>query len=295
MIGKRITARGHGGIVAVSCGLMMLTGGCAGTPLGGGAAPAVGRQEPAPIAGGAKAFVKRVDDADNRFQVSLEGFQAVAVVQEEPVWCWAASAEMIHAFHGQQMTQEQIVERIKSRSAGEPRAVEAAGRNEIMLALNPDMAEAYDPSHRAGLIVGSVAEGRYEEEHALAYAASQIERRQVNTDQIIDALSRGEPVVIGLNNPGSRTGHACVLFAAEYGRLQQRALGSIMGAIPLVGHPHLYALHRVWYVDPWTGKTASLEADAFAQRIGFIMTAPMARESLEREMKALGGAPIAEP
>lgn len=108
--------------------------------------------------------------------------------QEESNWCWAACVEIVLEYGGINITQSQIV----SRVFGDTRNEEASQR-EIMAALS---GWGFD---RRGI-------------------PRKIYCRQVTgaESEVISALSRGWPLIVGIRNRNGTGYHAVVLSHLEY-------------------------------------------------------------------------------
>lgn len=94
-------------------------------------------------------------------------------------WCWAACVQMVLDYYGLDVYQTSIVK----RAYGDEYNV-TANKNDIVRAIN------------GWYISGSVVNARYE--------------RYKNAKTLIDAISSGQPLIVGLNEDSS-VGHAYVL------------------------------------------------------------------------------------
>lgn len=274
--------------------------------------PITRMQEPASAG---RASLTRQDD--NAFTAELPDFEAVAArEQDEKVWCWAACAEMVHAYHGKQIDQAEIAMRIHGAAQGatgekREQIIRAGTLSEILRALVPDMPpQAIRDGEEAFL---GVLSGKKVKLDGRGYMTSQIHRRTVNSDIMIDDLLAGEPLVVGLRFPPANAagatapadyqGHACVVYAAEFSLRSEASsrnaleeLGSTTGGwLKKIGLkdgeasdwlkrvPMKYDIRSVSIMDPWTGKPAEIAAGDFAQRVDFMISAREARAILERE------------
>lgn len=104
-------------------------------------------------------------------------------------WCWAACVQMVLDYYGLDVSQSRIVE----RTYGDGYDF-TANKNDIIGALN-------------GWYVGG-------------YTVRASYERYKNAKVLIDAISSGRPLIIGLNENYSSTGHAYVLshifFTRDY-------------------------------------------------------------------------------
>ena len=104
-------------------------------------------------------------------------------------WCWAACVQMVLDYYGVDVTQTRIVER-------------AYGDDYDLTANKNDIVEALNGWH----IKGYTVRANYE--------------RYKNAKTLIDAIASGRPLIIGLNEKYTSTGHAYVLthifFTKDY-------------------------------------------------------------------------------
>lgn len=104
-------------------------------------------------------------------------------------WCWAACVQMVLDYYGLEVSQSRIVE----RAYGDDYDF-TANKNDIIGALN------------GWYVGGYTVRANYE--------------RYKNAKTLIDAIANGRPLVIGLNEKYTSTGHAYVLthifFTRDY-------------------------------------------------------------------------------
>lgn len=109
--------------------------------------------------------------------------------QSKENWCWAACVQMVLDYYGIEVTQTRIVE----RAYGDAYDI-TANKNDIIGVLN-------------GWRVGG-------------YTVSAGYERYKNAKTLIDAIASGRPLIIGLNEKYTSTGHAYVLthifFTKDY-------------------------------------------------------------------------------
>ena len=118
-----------------------------------------------------------------------EKFQPYDAKQEKSNWCWAACVQMVLHYQGIHIKQEELVRRVKG-----------SARNEGGTAS--DMAQAAD----GWQVNGKVLKARF------------INRSGVPgvSKHLIDDLANKYPIIVGLDIPRQRDGHAYVLTAIYY-------------------------------------------------------------------------------
>ena len=100
--------------------------------------------------------------------------------QHKDNWCWAACVQMVLEYYGLNVTQTRIVE----RTYGDDYDF-TANKNDVIDALN------------GWLVSGYTIRASYE--------------RYKNAKTLIDAIASGKPLIIGLDEQYTATGHAYVL------------------------------------------------------------------------------------
>jgi hypothetical protein len=251
-----------------------------------------------------------------RTTVVLRGFESVEVAQEEPVWCWAACAEMILRYGGVEASQEEIAARIHGYE-GDAVKVAAASRYEVYRALCPDAAtapfEALADAIVADLAAAAVeAEGESGARGKLSVQWRAEQAAQIALDRLappkgvpIEHLERGHPAVVGMREAqGDAMGHLYVLVGATYrerSALERRfkALGeSLLKDLAPEARatierfaPSDFEVFSVVLVDPLAHDDPATEADemrlampfeTFCERVDFVTTRKDAREILGR-------------
>jgi hypothetical protein len=244
--------------------------------------------------------------AANKERVRSEcpNFKDVAVKQQTPVWCWAASAEMVHKYYGNNdITQDTLAQQITNVSKGDEKKARAAGLQEIMVALNPDYRERV--AQRGGEVLLS---GRAEFD-AVDFAIGQTAPWSATSDDLVDAVSTQNPAIVGLRGANTSMGHAVVVYATSYVPVKQdagksftnslfgevaKAVGEEKGirrdqteALGVGKGPAKYKLHEIEYIDPMDGKRYKLNAEGFKNRVDFIVTKDRSREILDRQLNAV--------
>lgn len=247
-----------------------------------------------------------------RVRAECPNFKQATVKQATPVWCWAASAEMVHKYYDPNttITQETLAKEITNVSGEDPKKAKAAGLQQIMIALNPDYRSRV--SERSGQMLesrarsGSTALPTFD---AVDFAIGQTAPWSSTSDDLIDAVIGHNPAIVGLRGEGQSMGHAVVIYAASYEPVRtdegkQFMSGLFNAAAKEAGNrngirddqvdaagiakaPAKFRLAEVEYVDPMDGKRYKLNAEGFKHRVDFIMTKDKAREILDRQMNAV--------
>lgn len=191
-------------------------------------------------------------DADGtaRCEAGLPGknVQELAVVQEQPQWCWAASISMIFAHHGYRVAQEEIVK----DGYGVVTNLPAPSGEAMTHALSRRW---IDQDARPFL--------------GMAIASDTLARKfQVSNHKVIAELAAGRPLLLGA------VSHAVVLVGLRYERLASGALritgGTVIDPQPGRGiRPMLRAEMRPTYV-------AAVQVMAAEQRMAVADAVPAA-------------------
>jgi hypothetical protein len=184
----------------------------------------------------------------NTFSVKCTQVEAVAVKQREPTWCWAACAEMLLRYNGAQVTQEQIADHIGKRTkAGED--PKTAGQVEIWCAMNPDLMEEYHRRERAWNKPNTIT---------LNLGLNLSNLNDVNestsgssTDTIVQEISSGNPVILGLKGTNWGSGHVVLVYGVEYSRLKTKAESASRRLASIFSNPTpVFAIHKLYIIDP---------------------------------------------
>lgn len=271
------------------------------------AEPNLREQAHEPLLPGSRTRLERI--GPNEFRVACEGLEQVAAKQETDVWCWAACAVMIRRWNGDEsMSQEDIAQRIH----GAEDSVKTASMNEIIAALAPDAAEERDRIwEAAGEMLGSGQDVHFDLGQMLSAA---YEQSTTNSDLLVEDLAAGNPAVVGLrDSKSSLAGHAYVAHAATYSHRDPTASESWTGIATTLlnasifsngGERELdesaverldrtaknYGLWSVELIDPLDGRSKTLTAQEFADRVDFMISAREARALIESESKVWVGA-----
>lgn len=144
-----------------------------------------------------------------------------AGAQAQSNWCWAACIQMLLKYHGIQTNQIDIVTKIY----GSPYINLPANEHQILYALN-----GWVPNAGGG--------------YAVVYAYG----GYTSINEVVGALSSKNPLIVGLMNPQTNSGHAYVLTAISY-YAQYDYWGNIVGLYP----------DKVVLRDPWPGSPSRQE------------------------------------
>jgi hypothetical protein len=231
-------------------------------------------------------------DTPNEFEARCGAITPVK--QETPLWCWAACAQMIHAYYGTEISQKALAERIHGDEPDGSPKVEAAAYHEIMTALNPDVKT--DPLDRAATALETTRDGRVDVSvDYMSYAKAVKDRYSINSDVIVKELLSRAPVVVVMNeDPSDETlNHAYLLEAAGFcveeptavERIADDALEGYL--LNPASYPKYYGLRWVEAIDPYTGQVVRFDGGEFAKRVRFMISKQRARKILEEETRLL--------
>lgn len=180
---------------------------------------------------------------------SLPDFEAVQAPQDQVLWCWAASAAMVHAYRmralgldqagvagDEEWTQEAIAARIHQHDGDSTLKVAAASRFEMYRALCPNLethgfdaiwqAIREDFEEAATEIVNETAEGRETssvdvDSDPRVAVNSVLDKYLPHQSAPLEALLSGEPAIVALNPEGGGSlGHICVVVGAQWRQLK---------------------------------------------------------------------------
>lgn len=234
-----------------------------------------------------------IDVPGDALKESLANFKDVAVKQETPLWCWAASAEMVHRYYGRtDITQETLAKKITDASKDDPENVRSAGIQEIMFALQPTYDQRAADNWNKALADKKI---KFDLVDAAGSVAMQY---NATSDDLIDAILSGNPAIVGLRGSDQSMGHAVVVYGVTYKptgkEAEKNAFTNFMNSLTdnnatafgLTG-PAKYALYEIQYTDPMDGKRYALNAGLFTARTDFIMTRDRAAQILEKQMQSI--------
>jgi len=151
----------------------------------------------------------------------------LAVVQEQPQWCWAAAISMIFAHHGFHVAQQAIVEDGYGVAANLP----APSGQAMTHAMSRQWTDRDDKPFQARALASD----------ALA------RQHQVSREQVLAELAAGRPLLVGAR------GHAVVLVGLRFERSARGTLritgGTVIDPLPGIGiRPMVRAEMRPTYV-----------------------------------------------
>ncbi len=136
--------------------------------------------------------------------------------QHRSNWCWAACIQMVLNYHGLPVPQEALVARMFGGAL-------------------PDLPQP-------GLGICQALSGFTQDRHGQTCRVD-ADPRSLNDRSVLDELHRGNPLIVGLDNPNGQGGHAYVLSAANF-RLDS------------LGNPHVTS---VILRDPWPDNPSRIE------------------------------------
>lgn len=246
-----------------------------------------------------------VTKENGKINCHLREFPQLAVQQEQPVWCWAACAQMILKFNGVETTQEEVAKRIQGVEPGGEVKVEMASRYEILCALNPDHPRSEFEAVWAGLKreiadMDSLLSGSLRVDLSPSEATSiALDRLAPEQSPAVAELLDGQPAVVGMReSKESREGHAYVLYGADFEVRNPSALNrwAADAAQTVTGKlfsdaqgfylferlvPEDHTILAVHLIDPSDGIPLEMGAAEFAERVDFVITRKQARMLLE--------------
>lgn len=236
-----------------------------------------------------------------RLDVRLIGFEPFIREMEEDVWCWAACAQMVHAYNGQEKMQRDLVKSIHGTDANDEIRVSTAKRYEILCALNPDLSDQPFELIWQGL----------RDKLAKSLFAGGDQRLTVDTNELLDiAVNRlwppktpsvedllaGHPLLVGLRDAADPTqGHVYVCTgiswtpaaglwgsAVNSGFLSRGVGAGDSGVVPFVKRAIFGrgTLHWLELVDPVDGQTRRVPQAELEGRLSFSISASQARQEL---------------
>jgi hypothetical protein len=238
--------------------------------------------------------------------VALPRWERVMVQQHEPVWCWAACAEMVHRYNGKKIGQAEIANRIyrsadaiasddetkllsletTGASEGADHAendpsVRTAQEYECIAALDPDQYDQIrlrDEKNRK-----RVEDLRAEGKNAyLIPSGGQNNHPMPDTryqpDRLVEALRQEhEPVIVGLGirKPGDLK-HIVVVHAVDVQAAKSQA---ILGVLTIGENVNSH-IAKATYTDPDTGADVDITGEELARRTDFMASRKQAHEFL---------------
>jgi len=231
----------------------------------------------APTKGSGRGLVENTGNGD--YRASCRNFVAMAAEkQETDVWCWAACVQMVSEYGGRKVSQAEIAGRIHGKATDAngnliPEKVKRAGTMEIMVALNPEFQDQVTKDLSQQVASGKVKDVDFDYK---AVIEGFVLEKSYNVNDLIGDVAKGSPVVVGLKDPGGKTGHAYVVYAASY-HADQGGVGAMMSPVQL---------KAVEAVDPWDGKSVTITGADFQSRVGFMISKDRSREVLQKYRSA---------
>jgi len=213
----------------------------------------------------------------NDFTVQCSKINAVIAKQRDTNWCWAACAEMLLRYNGQNVPQEQIVGAIKKRvQKGE--TADQADLFEIWLAMNPDLLSEMARREAAWS----------SKPNTIDIGAHVNSMTDPSIDALVQEISSGNPVLLGLQGGKWGGGHVVLAYGIEYSRLNPR--GNIAYndlSMTLFRFSHRFKIHQVMVVDPWPDAKSFDEVNEteFKANKSFIVGKADARKQLQAYMR----------
>ncbi len=232
--------------------------------------------------------------------VRLETIERQPIQQTSGSSCWAAAAEMVFRYNGNEdQTQLRIAERmgkiVDESSQGKQltdeerrRAIEAAGQLEVMLALYPEY--KVDPDRVATNSIAWIQQGGdmfdLSKRHMMNAVSHWLRGQVVRAYELGSALQpkgngRPQPIIVGFARAqGSQElGHICVITGIEYIPEKPTAVGRLTEGTWLNNAMLSISpgeVHRIHYVDPWDAMVKSKTAQEFVDEADFIITREIA-------------------
>ncbi len=214
-----------------------------------------------PPRGRGRGSVERL--GDNRFRAACPDFAAAATEQKDADLCWAACVESIEKYVLHRGRDQRAI----AEEAGWVKDSRGADPTTIMLALNPSMQRAWT--------------SRGAHQFKLAYPSS---------DRLIDAIASGNPVVVGMSEPGGG-GHVWVAHAVTFAaKKKDRLLGVIPISLPRLtttrgAQDCEWSIESIELFNPTPGHgTETMTADQVNERLDFFFDQGLARELLQEAM-----------
>jgi hypothetical protein len=229
---------------------------------------------------------------DGSTDVELQQFPKFARKQKTPVWCWAACAEMIHAWNRIHVSQEAIAARVHGSGN-----IKTACYNEVMVALNPDLCE--NDAEKIAAALEQLRSFRLQFS-AQSLVKAQLLRLGVNDDEIVDSLRAGQPLAVGLaGETDDDPGHVFAAYGARFRASATSGARDVADAVVRTGNNDgsviataksalkKYDILSLSAVDPWTGESVTIAGDDYSNRFGFRISKPTARRILTEDNHVL--------
>lgn len=120
--------------------------------------------------------------------ITYDEFNPHYTEQHDPMWCWAASTQMVLSYQGVKIPQEKIIMRVTGKLSGSPGSV-------------PDMINA--------------ANGLFENEGAQVVMSGQYVLGAPLATVLYNQMKNKHPVILNYLTPGSGVGHAIVVTGVD--------------------------------------------------------------------------------
>jgi hypothetical protein len=229
-------------------GLMMaaafFSAGCRSTRANADPSALLSGYQPEPKHNTDRAALERL--GDNRFRVTVKGFDRKINLQRNREWCWAAAAERVLSFAGKThpdgspITQDDLVRALRPHSKSQ-----VADGELLMLAMTPALCEPYFAAKSKS---DEKRERRSNPPANIYWETFQPELPGISN--AVQDLLNGGLVAVGIDASSGTTGHIYVAYAAEFGQAAVRAFDRA---------PYHVFLFRA--LDPYTGQEVELRAD----------------------------------
>lgn len=240
-----------------------------------------------------------VSPTERTTTASLPRFERVQTKQDSPVWCWAACAEMIHAYRGRRgprYEQSAIAERVTG--VGDPRSPEARAASElgIMQALAPNEEVSFE---RVGELISKAVTGEIrldDRDVQEVISSSPVIIADALSDGkmdriVIDALSKREPAALLLKpTTPEGIGHVVVITGVTW-RERERYM-------PIGTNPVTIEIESIDVVDPQREEfiapnsgdrvLTTLTGEEFRQRAARVLTPEISQRFLRQLDQAFG-------
>ena len=224
----------------------------------------------------------------NAFDVECLNFEAVAVAQRDPLWCWAASAEMVSRYSGTPRKQEEIVVRVSRQNLKYPWSSDGANEREIWLALAPEMEGAVERWHE------QIANAHKNKKKITIKPHNQrnpAESRPTTEDDVVEELSSGRPVLVGLSSGRWGGGHVVVAYAVNYSRRYPQGPAQYQDRNQLRPFSSQYRLNSLRVIDPMPdadgNQQVELDAAVLRDHVAFYLDRDTAARRLRGMMNGL--------
>jgi hypothetical protein len=164
----------------------------------------------------AVALLWALDASAEFIGISYDDFKSHYAAQQDPMWCWAASTQMVLDYQGVKVPQNEIVMRVKGALSGAPGSV-------------PDMIHAAN-----GLFTTAAGQVVVSGQYVLGAPLPNV---------LYNQMKNKRPVILTYITPGSGVGHAIVVTGVDAAVVA----GQIMVSSIFVFDPFSYQVSK----DGW--------------------------------------------